>query len=306
MQLEVNEKGCLPAMVGAIQTFGDLVHWHPHIHAIVAEGVFNKDGQFEPVDDIRIERAMELFRDKVFDFLFKAGLLNLDDIESMMSWRHSGFNIDTSVRIEADDRQGMQRLIEYIARCPFSLARMVKLTDEGKVMYHGSNPNCIRFPELGQEMNLRPGMRRNYQVFDPLDFLAAVTQHIPNKGDHLLRYYGWYSNKSRGMRPRKPQDCPATDNFEPLSAYQLKCRLTWAALIKCVYEVDPLECPRCGGPMKIVGFIERDNDGLIRSLLKQDGLWKDFVPRAPPVEHIPCVAEPVEYVRDAEYFKSIC
>ena len=28
---------------------------------------------------------------------------------------------------------GMQRLIEYIARCPFSLARMVSLTKDGKI-----------------------------------------------------------------------------------------------------------------------------------------------------------------------------
>jgi hypothetical protein len=42
-------------------------------------------------------------------------------------------------------------------------------------------------------MDLRPGMRRNYQVFEPLDFLASVTQHIPNKRDHQIRYYGYYS-----------------------------------------------------------------------------------------------------------------
>jgi hypothetical protein len=32
---------------------------------------------------------------------------------------------------------------------------------------------------------------------------------------------------------------------------------TWAMLIKRVYEVDPLQCPCCGGQMKIVSFIER-------------------------------------------------
>src|SRR5688572_31449253 len=26
------------------------------------------------------------------------------------------------------------------------------------------------------------------------------TQHIPVKGSHLIRYYGWYSNKNRGLR----------------------------------------------------------------------------------------------------------
>jgi hypothetical protein len=33
-----------------------------------------------------------------------------------------------------------------------------------------------------------------------LEFLAAVTQHIPDKGEHQIRYYGWYSNKNRGLR----------------------------------------------------------------------------------------------------------
>lgn len=41
----------------------------------------------------------------------------------------------------------------------------------------------------------------------------------------------------------------------PLTGQQLRFRLTWAALIKMVYEVDPLKCPRCGGTMKIVALI---------------------------------------------------
>ena len=30
--------------------------------------------------------------------------------------------------------------------------------------------------------------------------------------------------------------------------------MMWAALIKMVYEVDPLICPKCGGTMKIISF----------------------------------------------------
>jgi hypothetical protein len=33
-----------PAMVCGIQTFGDMVNFHPHIHALVACGVFDEDG----------------------------------------------------------------------------------------------------------------------------------------------------------------------------------------------------------------------------------------------------------------------
>jgi len=30
----------------------------------------------------------------------------------------------------------------------------------------------------------------------------------------------------------------------------------WAEIIKKVYEVDPLLCPKCGGQMSIISFIE--------------------------------------------------
>ena len=37
-------------------------------------------------------------------------------------------------------------------------------------------------------------LKRNFEVCPVLDWIAAVTAHIPNKGEHLLHYYGWYSN----------------------------------------------------------------------------------------------------------------
>ena len=53
-------------------------------------------------------------------------------------------------------------------------------------------------PEAASE-DLFAGPKRNFQIFDPLDFLAEVTQRIPDARDHLIRHYGFYSNKSRGM-----------------------------------------------------------------------------------------------------------
>jgi hypothetical protein len=29
----------------------------------------------------------------------------------------------------------------------------------------------------------------------------------------------------------------------------------WAEMIRKVYEVDPMACPRCGGRMKIISFL---------------------------------------------------
>jgi hypothetical protein len=42
------------------------------------------------------------------------------------------------------------------------------------------------------------GGKRNFTVYPACDFIAAFTQHIPEKGSQMVRYYGWYSNKMRG------------------------------------------------------------------------------------------------------------
>ena len=38
------------------------------------------------------------------------------------------------------------------------------------------------------------------ETADPLEFLARVLVHIPDKGQVTTRYYGWYANRPRGLR----------------------------------------------------------------------------------------------------------
>jgi hypothetical protein len=44
---------------------------------------------------------------------------------------------------------------------------------------------------------------KTFKTFGALDWLAQLTTHIPNKGEQMVRYYAYYSNKSRGLR-KKP------------------------------------------------------------------------------------------------------
>jgi hypothetical protein len=121
-------------------------------------------------------------------------------------------------------------------------------------------------------------------VFDALDFLAEVTQHIPDPGEHLIRYYGWYSNKSRGRRAR---DQRAADRLAQRQGPGGRdARKRWAALIKQVYEVDPLLCPKCGATMKIISFIERHQRDVIEKILRHCGLWEEDMARGPPAQEM--------------------
>jgi hypothetical protein len=232
----------MPAMICAVQTFGDLINYHPHIHTVAPEGVFTDSGYFVHIPYVCRLRAVEIWQEKVFGFLVEEGRIDRETVAMIRSWRHTGFSVDHTVRIEADDQNGMQRLIEYISRCPFSLAHMVSLNGNGKILYRASKPGCIPFPKQG-DPELDIGIPRNYEIFDPLDFLAQVTQHIPNKGEHQIRYYGWYSNKRRGMRGDNKSVTPSSGTYGPdeywekleaNTAFRKKCRMTWAALIKAV------------------------------------------------------------------------
>ena len=53
------------------------------------------------------------------------------------------------------------------------------------------------FPDPQRDL-LETGVKRNFQVLAPLDFIAEFTQHIPPKGAHLVRYYG----ARKGVRNR--------------------------------------------------------------------------------------------------------
>jgi hypothetical protein len=131
------------------------------------------------------------------------------------------------------------------------------------------------------------GINRNFGINTPLDFLAAVTAHIPDRGEHLVRYYGWYSSVQRGKRrmlgleagPATPVRC--NDDLTPEGK---KARRNWARFIKKVYEVDPLVCPKCGGEMRVISFIEEEP--VIRKILVHLGLWEGES-RPPPHDRAP-------------------
>ena len=61
----------------------------------------------------------------------------------------------------------------------------------------------------------------------------------------------------------------------------VNARAAWARLIRKVYEVDPLECPRCKGPMRVIALIE--DPGVIRRILDYLELWAPLATERSPL-----------------------
>jgi hypothetical protein len=118
-----------------------------------------------------------------------------------------------------------------------------------------------------------------------MDALAALTAHIPEKGQQVVRYCGYYSNKARGQRRLQQQRAAG---ITPVAAsapepepddFRRHCKRAWARLIRKVWAADPLACPKCGGRLRIISFIE--DAAIIEKILRHLKLW-DPLARPPP------------------------
>ena len=251
-----------------------------------------------------------------------AGKIDPETVDQMRSWTHSGFSVDDSVYIVPGDPAGLQRLAEYILRCPFSLSRVVRLTDDGSVIYRAEKDHCRRFPGPASA-DLRSGPKRNFQVFSALDFLAEVTQHIPNKGEHLVRGHrpkvgrGWYSHRQRGIRDKLRQagqtqrptinraaSTPRSRALVPAPFPPGRCsssastkRIRWRVLVVA--------------QMKISSFIKHSQRDVIERIFRHCGRWEGPLrtlasPRAPPVGsgRATNATGELELVPDADFLES--
>jgi hypothetical protein len=112
--------------------------------------------------------------------------------------------------------------------------------------------------------------RKSRKVFHALEWLARRVTHIPGRYEQIVRYYGWYSNRSRGMRKKATTD-DTIPVVMPNKMSTKEFRQNWARLIQKIYEVDPLIFPKCQGQMKIISFIEELD--IIEKILRHLGLW---------------------------------
>ena len=160
------------------------------------------------------------------------------------------------------DERSQENLAEYISRPPISLKKIRYEPFKGRLLFHTTYSEYFK---------------QNVHMFDALDFLAELTQHIPPKRLQLIRRYGLYASRTKGRWDRMPyvaERAPAAwkashptavpdpdrPEFQPLGDGEEVSvdarKRAWARLLAKVYEVDPLLCPKCGCQMKIVAVIE--------------------------------------------------
>ena len=72
-----------PGMVAGIQTFGQLIHYHPHIHAVVTDGAFTPDGTFVCLPKLDKQLLLAAWQTKVSELLLAAGKIEQQTVDEM-------------------------------------------------------------------------------------------------------------------------------------------------------------------------------------------------------------------------------
>ena len=122
-------------------------------------------------------------------------------------------------------------------------------------------------------------------VMSPLEFMQRLAALVPRPRLHLIRFHGVLAPnaKLRAMvvpqAPDEGAEVAQPSACEAKYAHHKPVRLSWARLLKRVFEIDLEHCPNCGGELKIIAAIMEAQ--VIERILTHLGLQARAPPRAP-------------------------
>ncbi len=294
LELTDSPAGAAPAGIFVVQRFGSAVNLHVHIHAVISDGTFDSttDGRLvfrpAPEPDAEIVRALtRRVRHGILRRMARIRAVPQEAVDEMLARPHGGFSLNGKVRVEPEDRAGLERLLSYCLRPAVSLKRLRYDADSERVFY--------------RPIKRRPG-DPDVLEWTPLAFLKRLAPIIAPPRLNLVRYVGALGPRSR-LRPMVT--AAARQEIErhellkgvrvPVSRIAVSMRKAavqaataasraWAAFLKRVFEVSPILCQRCGIEMVPVAAIVAGEE-LVR-LLTHLGLPVEF-PKTKPARSPP-------------------
>ena len=252
--------------VAFVHRFGSYLNSHVHFHVIVTDGVFSAAGdgtavyypalELDQDDYLAVQTKM---RHRGLRWLHRHGHLDSTAVHTLDAPAHAGgWSVDASVTIPAWDRHGLERLVRYCARPALSQERLGRVSDE-MLVYSLKKPTSDGRTEL---------------YLTPLELLDRLSKLITPPRVHKHRYCGVIAPNAKLRRAVIETAGPAGATLQVLQDAQQKMGLEegptetdaggrfrktaarcWAMLLARIYECLPLQCPRCGQPMRIIAFV---------------------------------------------------
>jgi len=180
-----------------------------------------------------------------------------------------GFSLHAAVRCAADDRKALEQLCRYVTR-PALANERVQTNAAGQVV-------------LKLKTAWRDGT--THLVMSPLEFMQRLAALVPRPRLHLIRFHGVLAPNAKLRALVVPQESESLAQAAEPAQCEANCahhgpvRLSWAKLLKRVFDLDLEHCPNCGGELKIIAAILEQP--VIEKILTHLGLQARAPPRAP-------------------------
>ena len=189
-----------------------------------------------------------------------------------------GFSLHAGLRCCAEQRKQLERLCRYITRPAIANERL-KLNAAGQVV-------------LQLKSAYRDGA--THVIMSPLQFMQRLAALVPRPRLHLIRFHGVLAPHAKlraAIVPSAPEEAivHAADH-----AHDRPARMSWARLLKRVFDLDIERCSNCGGSLKIIAAIEEPP--VIVRILAHLGLPTRAPPRTP--------AQRVEWLASGHLFQA--
>jgi hypothetical protein len=120
-------------------------------------------------------------------------------------------------------------------------------------------------------------------VMSPLEFMQRLAALVPCPRLYLIRFHGVLAPNAKlraEIIPGTPVN--ANDNLADhgdVPHHSASARISWARLLKRVFDIDIEQCPQCGGPLTIIAAIL--DPTVIAKILTHLGLSARAPPRSP-------------------------
>ena len=176
-----------------------------------------------------------------------------------------GFSLHAGVCCAAEQRSDLEHLCRYITRPAIANERL-SVNRAGQVV-------------LKLKTAYRDGT--SHLVMSPLEFMQRLAALVPRPRRHLIRFHGVLAPHAKLRAAIVPIPAQTTQAHATgcAHAHGGSARMSWARLLKRVFDIDIERCPRCGGNLKIIAAIE--DPVVIERILTHLGLAAQPPPRTP-------------------------
>ncbi len=227
-----NKRGYEIGMVMFFHSFGAKLNFHPHYHILVTAGGIKKNGSWHYTNakipgNVLMPRFRAKFVKGMKKLIIEGKIKSRAPISKLLAQLNQTYKKHWQFYTEAITGRAQDTLlycVRYAKKMIISETRIIKYDrKKGEVTILSG-----KIKKLGTKIPIK------YKV---KDFIKHVIQHIPEKHFRLIRYYGFYHNRSRA----KYQN--ALKAYSPINKVYLK--FLWRNRQWHRDGKDPLTCPKC-------------------------------------------------------------